>query len=61
MAPTLAAVAAVLETAVWTRGNLQTPSGSIPSHTVPPQRVPSTVRRTWSLYRGRYERRRDGR
>ena len=61
MASTPAAVAAVLDTAVWTRGHLHTPSRPIPPHTVAPQRVPSTVRRTRSLYRGPCERRRDGR
>ncbi len=61
MAPTSAAVAAVVDTALWTRVHLHTPTRSIPPHTVAPQRVPSTVRRTRSLYSGACERRRDGR
>ena len=51
MASTPAAVAAVLDT-VWTRGHPRTPSRSAQPHTVAPQRVPSTVRRTRSLYQG---------
>lgn len=61
MAPTPAAVAAVLETAVWTRGPLHTPSRSVPPHTVAPQHLPMTVRRTRSLYLGPCERRRSNR
>ncbi len=61
MAPTPAAVAAVLDTAVWTCGHLHAPSRSIPPHTAGPQRRLSTVRRTRSLYREPRERRRDGR
>lgn len=61
MAPTSAAVAAVVDTAVSTRGHPHTPSRSIRPHTVAPQRAPSTVRRTRSLYRRPCERRRDGR
>ena len=61
MAPTPAAVAAVLDTAVWTRGHLHLPSRSIHPHTVAPQRSPSILRRTRGLYRGPCERRRDNR
>ena len=61
MEPTPAAVAAVVDTAVSTRGHLHTPSRSIHPHTVAPQLVPSAVRCIRSLYRGPCERRRDGR
>jgi hypothetical protein len=61
MVSTPATVAAVLDTAVWTHGHLHPPSRSIPPHTVAPQRSPSILRRTRSLYRGPCERRRDTR
>ena len=61
MVSTPAAVAAVLDTAVWTRGHLHTSFRSVHPHMVAPQRVPSTVRRTRSLYQGPCDRRRNGR
>ncbi len=61
MVSTPTTVAAVLDTAVWTRGHLRTSARSIHPHTVAPQRVSSVVRRTRSCYQGPCDRRRNGR